>query len=132
MLVAALSNDDTFGASSGSFSALLRTFFFASAAASSAYLTVSEVFPLETRAKAIAFFYAIATGIGGAHRADVLRQGVDDGGNPTRRLSSPTAIPAALMCSRPPSVAGCWASRPSRSISRRSPSRCPPCSAEAA
>jgi MFS family permease len=40
-------------------------FFFASAAASAAYLTVSEVFPLEIRAMAIAFFYAIATGIGG-------------------------------------------------------------------
>jgi MFS family permease len=40
-------------------------FFFASAAASAAYLTVSEVFPLEIRALAIALFYAIATGIGG-------------------------------------------------------------------
>src|SRR5262252_7649502 len=40
-------------------------FFFASAAASSSYLTVSETFPLEVRALAIAFFYAIGTGIGG-------------------------------------------------------------------
>ncbi len=40
-------------------------FFFASTAASSAYLTVSETFPLEVRALAIAFFYAIGTGIGG-------------------------------------------------------------------
>src|SRR6516225_2140199 len=40
-------------------------FFFASAAASSAYLTVSETFPLEIRALAIAFFYAFGTGIGG-------------------------------------------------------------------
>jgi MFS family permease len=40
-------------------------FFFASAAASSAYLTVSEIFPLEVRALAIAFFYAVGTGIGG-------------------------------------------------------------------
>ncbi len=40
-------------------------FFFASAAASSAYLTVSESFPLEVRALAIAFFYALGTGIGG-------------------------------------------------------------------
>jgi MFS family permease len=38
---------------------------FASAGASSAYLTVSEVFPMETRALAIAFFYAIGTGAGG-------------------------------------------------------------------
>jgi MFS family permease len=41
-------------------------FFFASAGASSAYLTVSEVFPLELRAMAIAFFYAIGTLVGGA------------------------------------------------------------------
>ena len=40
-------------------------FFFASAAASSAYLTVGEVFPVEIRALAIAFFYSIGTGIGG-------------------------------------------------------------------
>jgi len=40
-------------------------FFFASAAASSAYLTVAETFPLEIRALAIAAFYAIGTGIGG-------------------------------------------------------------------
>jgi MFS family permease len=43
----------------------MSVFFFASAAASSAYLTVSEIFPLEIRALAIAFFYAIGTGIGG-------------------------------------------------------------------
>jgi MFS family permease len=41
-------------------------FFFASAAASSAYLTVSEIFPLEIRAIAIALFFAIGTGVGGA------------------------------------------------------------------
>ena len=40
-------------------------FFFASPAASSAYLTVSETFPLEVRALAIALFYAVGTGIGG-------------------------------------------------------------------
>ena len=40
-------------------------FFFASAGASSAYLTVSEIFPLETRALCIAFFYAIGTAAGG-------------------------------------------------------------------
>jgi MFS family permease len=43
----------------------MAVFFFASAAASSAYLTVSETFPLEIRALAIAFFYAVGTGIGG-------------------------------------------------------------------
>jgi MFS family permease len=41
-------------------------FFFASAAASAAYLTVSESFPLEARALAIAFFYAVGTALGGA------------------------------------------------------------------
>ena len=40
-------------------------FFFASAGASAAYLTASEVFPMETRALCIAFFYAIGTAAGG-------------------------------------------------------------------
>jgi MFS family permease len=40
-------------------------FFFASAGASAAYLTVSEIFPMETRALAIAFFYAVGTAAGG-------------------------------------------------------------------
>ena len=40
-------------------------FFFASAAASSAYLTIGEVFPLEVRATAIAIFYAFGTALGG-------------------------------------------------------------------
>jgi MFS family permease len=40
-------------------------FFFASSAASSAYLTVSETFPLEIRALAIAVFYAFGTALGG-------------------------------------------------------------------
>jgi MFS family permease len=39
-------------------------FFFASAGASAAYLTASELFPLEVRAKAIAVFFAIAQGFG--------------------------------------------------------------------
>ena len=40
-------------------------FFFASAGASAAYLTASEVFPMETRALCIAFFYAVGTALGG-------------------------------------------------------------------
>lgn len=40
-------------------------FFFASAAASSGYLTVSEIFPLEIRALSIAFFYSLGTAVGG-------------------------------------------------------------------
>ncbi|HEY7330825.1 MAG TPA: MFS transporter [Gemmataceae bacterium] len=43
----------------------VATCFFASAAASAGYLTVSEVFPLEMRALAIALFYVIGTAIGG-------------------------------------------------------------------
>jgi MFS family permease len=46
--------------------AWMAVFFFSSAAASSAYLTASEIFPLETRALAIAIFYALGTAIGGA------------------------------------------------------------------
>ncbi len=45
--------------------ALMVIFFFASAGVSAAYLTVSEIFPLETRALCIAVFYAIGTGAGG-------------------------------------------------------------------
>ncbi len=45
--------------------AWIAIFFVASAAASSAYLTASEIFPLETRALAIAVFYALGTGAGG-------------------------------------------------------------------
>ena len=44
---------------------LAAAFFLASAGASAAYLTVSEIFPMETRALAIAFFYAMGTAIGG-------------------------------------------------------------------
>jgi MFS family permease len=50
---------------SGQTIAWMIVFFFASAAASSAYLTVSETFPLEVRAMAIAVFYAVGTGLGG-------------------------------------------------------------------
>ncbi|MFP5213194.1 MAG: MFS transporter [Acidobacteriota bacterium] len=46
--------------------AWMLIFFVASAAASSAYLTVSEIFPVETRAMAIALFYSIGTACGGA------------------------------------------------------------------
>ena len=45
--------------------AWMAIFFFASAGASSAYLTASEIFPLETRALAIATFYAVGTAVGG-------------------------------------------------------------------
>ena len=49
-------------------------FFFASAGASAAYLTVSEIFPMETRAMAIAFFYATGTIVGGFRRPAAVRR----------------------------------------------------------
>ncbi|MFH5878263.1 MFS transporter [Arthrobacter sp. NA-172] len=54
-------------------------FFFASAGASSAYLTVSEIFPMETRAMAIAFFYAVGTGLGGIIGPILFGQFVEQG-----------------------------------------------------
>lgn len=54
-------------------------FFFASPAASAAYLTVSETFPLEVRALAIAVFYAIGTGIGGVAGPALFGALVDTG-----------------------------------------------------
>jgi MFS family permease len=60
----------------------MAIFFFASAAASSAYLTVSETFPLETRALAIAVFYAIGTGIGGVVGPLAFGALIDTGSRP--------------------------------------------------
>jgi MFS family permease len=54
-------------------------FFFASPAASSAYLTVSETFPLEVRALAIAMFYAVGTGVGGVAGPALLGALIDTG-----------------------------------------------------
>ncbi|MGE0529173.1 MAG: MFS transporter, partial [Bdellovibrionales bacterium] len=54
-------------------------FFFASAAASSAYLTVSEIFPLETRAIAIAIFYSLGTGVGGIFAPALFGVLIDSG-----------------------------------------------------
>jgi len=54
-------------------------FFFASPAASAAYLTVSETFPLEVRALAIALFYAIGTGIGGVAGPSLFGALLDSG-----------------------------------------------------
>jgi MFS family permease len=58
-------------------------FFFASPAASSAYLTVSETFPLEVRALAIALFYAVGTGIGGVAGPALFGALVDTGSRAT-------------------------------------------------
>jgi MFS family permease len=54
-------------------------FFFASPAASAAYLTVSETFPLEVRALAIALFYAVGTGIGGVAGPALFGALIDSG-----------------------------------------------------
>jgi len=69
--------------------------FFASAGASSAYLTVSEVFPMETRALAIAFFYAIGTGAGGIAGPLLFSSPVSTGKVPDTVLAF--SIGAALM-----------------------------------
>jgi MFS family permease len=58
---------------------LAATFFLASAGASAAYLTVSEIFPMETRALAIAFFYALGTAIGGISGPLLFGQLIESG-----------------------------------------------------
>jgi MFS family permease len=70
-------------------------FFFASAAASSAYLTVSELFPLELRALAIAIFYSLGTAIGGIVGPWLFGYLIDTGSR--RMLFLGYAISAALM-----------------------------------
>jgi MFS family permease len=65
-VMAFLFSGNALGNSPWTFQAFVfATFFLASAGASAAYLTVSEIFPMETRALAIAFFFAVGTGIGG-------------------------------------------------------------------
>ncbi|MET0928170.1 MAG: MFS transporter, partial [Aeromicrobium sp.] len=74
-------------------------FFFASAGASSAYLTASEVFPMETRALCIAFFYAVGTAIGGIAGPLLFGRLIDnasDSGDITR-ISLGYFIGAGLM-----------------------------------
>ncbi len=66
------------------FMALLGvTFFLASSGASAAYLTVSEIFPMETRALAIAFFYAIGTAAGGITGPLLFGHLIDSGSTST-------------------------------------------------
>ncbi|WP_083974104.1 MFS transporter [Kitasatospora mediocidica] len=69
--------------------------FFASAGASSAYLTVSEVFPLEIRALCIAFFYAVGTALGGI-TGPLLFNGLVSSGKPADTTLA-FCIGAALM-----------------------------------
>jgi MFS family permease len=70
--------------------------FFASAGASSAYLTVSEIFPMETRAMAIAFFFAIGTALGGI-TGPLLFAKLTSTGNVGDTVAAFT-IGAAIMC----------------------------------
>jgi MFS family permease len=76
-------------------------FFFASPAASAAYLTVSETFPLEVRALAIAMFYAIGTGIGGVAGPALFGALIDTGSRTSvfagYCLGSALMIAAALI-----------------------------------
>ncbi|MFF4588834.1 MFS transporter [Streptomyces sp. NPDC001388] len=70
--------------------------FFASAGASSAYLTVSEVFPMETRAMSIAFFYALGTAAGGISGPLLFADLTETGKVADTVLAF--CIGAALMC----------------------------------
>jgi MFS family permease len=71
-------------------------FFVASAAASSAYLTVSEIFPLEMRAIAISFFYAAGTALGGFAGPPLFGAMIESGSR--EALFGAYALAAALMC----------------------------------
>jgi MFS family permease len=71
-------------------------FFVASAAASSAYLTVSEIFPLEMRAVSISIFYALGTGVGGFVGPALFGALIETGSRGA--LSGGYGLAAALMC----------------------------------
>jgi MFS family permease len=70
--------------------------FFASAGASSAYLTVSEVFPMETRAMAIAFFFAVGTAVGGI-TGPLVFSSLTSSGKVSDTVTA-FVIGAAIMC----------------------------------
>ena len=75
-------------------------FFFASAGASAAYLTASEIFPMETRALCIAFFYAIGTAAGGIAGPLLFGKLIEDattGGKDITAIALGYFIGAALM-----------------------------------
>jgi MFS family permease len=71
-------------------------FFVASAAASSAYLTASEIFPLEMRAVAISIFYAVGTGVGGFAGPALFGFLIESGSRGA--VFAGYACAAALMC----------------------------------
>jgi MFS family permease len=90
-----------YGMAQGWFNAVTQTamwsgvFFVASAAASSAYLTVSELFPVELRGMAIALFFAVGTGAGGL-AAPSLFGHLLESGSPAR-MAIGYYVGAALM-----------------------------------
>ena len=94
-------------------------FFFASAAASAAYLTVSETFPLEIRALAIAFFYAVGTGVGGVLGPWLLGMLIETGSRMS--VFSGYLLGAALMLAAA-SIAARWSiaaeGKPLETVSR--------------
>jgi len=71
-------------------------FFIASAAASSAYLTVSEIFPVEMRAVAISLFYAAGTALGGLAGPPLYGAIIASGSR--EALFGAYALAALLMC----------------------------------
>ncbi len=94
-------------------------FFFASPAASAAYLTVSETFPLEVRALAIAVFYAFGTGIGGVIGPALFGVLIDTGSAQQRVRRLPAGV--GTHARAPQSSRGAMPSRPSeiaRSVAR--------------
>ena len=97
-------------------------FFFASSAASSAYLTVSEIFPVELRGMVIALFFAVGTLIGGTLAPWLFGRLIDTGSRVY--LFYGNLFAAALLLV---TVAGRGAVRSQGRAdrrSRRSPSRC--------
>jgi len=70
-------------------------FFFASPAASAAYLTVSETFPIEIRALTIAVFYAVGTGVGGVAAPFIFGKLIESGSKDS--VFAGYAFAAALM-----------------------------------
>jgi MFS family permease len=71
-------------------------FFVASAAASSAYLTVSEIFPVEIRAVSISLFYAVGTALGGFAGPPLFGAMIESGSRDA--LFGAYAFASALMC----------------------------------
>ena len=71
-------------------------FFFASAAASAAYLTVSEIFPLEMRAVTISLFYAFGTALGGFAGPPLYGAMIEGGSR--EGLFAAYALAGGLMC----------------------------------